>query len=131
MVETYIQNMIQVLSVSRAVSSFRVLRTEVGDEDGYFRIKCKLSNGDVLEFAQYFIIRNRKIYVETYSFHWQTADGKLKKRWDNVAHHKDVDTFPNHLHLPDKVVGSSPMSLKKILVDIEKTLPLNDKDTGA
>ena len=124
MVETYIQNMIQVLSVSRAVSSFRVLRTEVGDEDGYFRIKCKLSNGDVLEFAQYFIIRNRKIYVETYSFHWQTADG-------NVAHHKDVDTFPNHLHLPDKVVGSSPMSLKKILVDIEKTLPLNDKDTGA
>ncbi len=131
MLETYIQNMMQDLSVSRAVSSFRVLRTEVGDEDGYVSIKCKLSNGDVLEFAQYVIIRNRKINVETYSFHWQTADGKLKKRWDNVPHHKDVDTFPNHLHLPDNVVGSSPMSLKKILVDIEKTLPPNDKDTGA
>ncbi len=65
----------QDLSVIRAVSSFRVLRTEVGDEDGYVRIKCKLSNGDVLEFAQYVIIRNRKIHVETYSFHWQTADG--------------------------------------------------------
>jgi len=55
----------------------------------------------------------------------------LKKRWDNVPHHKDVDTVRNYLHLPDKVVGSSPMSLKKILVDIEKKLPPNDKDNEA
>lgn len=90
----------------------------------------KLTNGDILEFAEYITIRKRKIYVETYSFHWQTADGGLRKRWDNVPHHKDVDTCPNHLHLPDKVISSSPKTLKKILTDIEKTLPLNDKDSG-
>lgn len=66
--------------------------------------------------------------METYTFHWQTADGKLRKRWDNVPHHKDVDTFPNHLHLPEKIVGSPSMTLKKILADVEKTLPINDKD---
>ena len=130
MIETYIEDIVQDLSVSRAVSSFRVLRMEAGDEDGYIRIKCELTNGDILEFAEYIIIRKRRIYLESYSFHWQTADGRLRKRWDNVPHHKDVDTFPNHLHLPDKVVGSAPKTLKKVLAHIEKTLPLNDKDSG-
>ena len=128
MVEKYIEGIIQDLSVSSAVSSFNVLRVEVGDEQGYVRIKCKLSNGDIFEFAEYVIIRKSKICVETYTFHWQTADGKLRKRWDNVPHHKDVDTFPNHLHLPEKIVGSPSMTLKKILADVEKTLPINDKD---
>ena len=122
MVENYFEDIIQDFSVSHAVSSFRVLRMEVGDEDGYVRIKCKLSNGDILEFAEYVVVWKRKIYVETYTFHWQTADGKLRKRWDNVPHHKHVDTFPDHLYLPNKVVGSSPKTWKKILADIEKTL---------
>jgi hypothetical protein len=128
MVENYIEDIILDLSVSSAVASFSVLKIEVGDEQGYVRIKCKLSNGDIFEFAEYVIIRKSKIYVETYTFHWQTADGKLRKRWDNVPHHKDVDTFPNHLHLPEKIVASPPMTLKKILADIEKTLPFNDND---
>jgi hypothetical protein len=45
MVEKYIEGIIQDLSVSGAVSSFNVIRVEVGDEQGYVRIKCKLSNG--------------------------------------------------------------------------------------
>jgi len=63
------------------------------------------------------------VHIETYSYHWQTASGRLVKRWDNVAHHKEVDTFPHHLHLSDgKVTKSLPMILKKVLLDIEKTL---------
>jgi len=81
-----------------------------------------------LELAEYVIVHKGKINIETYSFHWQTADGVLRKRWDNVPHHKDLDTLPNHLHLPEKVIGSSPKTLKKILEEIEKTLPFNDKD---
>jgi len=128
MVANHIEDIIQDLSVSRAVASFNVLKLEVGDEYGYVRIKCKLSNGDILELAEYVMVHKGKIGIETYSFHWQTADGVLRSRWDNVPHHKDLDTFPNHLHLPEKVIGSSPKNLKKILEEIEKTLPFNDKD---
>lgn len=122
--EDYFNDIVESLVVSRAVSSFKILRKELTEEDGYIRIKCNLANGDILEFAEYVVIRKNKIAVETYSYHWQGKAGDLIKRWDNVAHHKNVKTFPHHLHLPgEKVVASTETHLKKVLTEIEKSLP--------
>jgi hypothetical protein len=124
MVEDYIESIIQELLISRVVTSFKTLKREDGDEDGYVRIKCSLSNGDTLEFAEFFHIKKGKVFIETYSYHWQSSDSSLLKRWDNVAHHKAVETFPHHLHLSDsEVTMSSPMTLKKVLAVIEKAIP--------
>jgi len=127
MLKDYLDDVVQELVISHIVSSFKVLKREIGEEDGYIRIKCNLPNGDILEFAEY--IRNIKnmIHLETYSFHWQSSDGKLVKRWDNVKHHKDVGTYPYHLHLSnDTVIDSEPMNLKKVLAEIGKDLPVKE-----
>ncbi len=122
--EEYFNDIVESLVVSRAVSSFKILRKELTEEDGYIRIKCNLTNGDILEFAEYIVIRKNKVGIETYSYHWQDKAGELLKRWDNVAHHKNVKTFPHHLHLPhEKVIGSTETNLKKVLTEIEKSLP--------
>lgn len=124
MLENYLDSIIHDLVVNHVVSSFKVLKREIGEEDAYIRIKCNLSNGDILEFAEYIRVIKKMIRLETYSFHWQSADGKLVKRWDNVKHHKDVGTYPYHLHLPDDTVNDSePMNLKKVLGEIGKVLP--------
>lgn len=129
MVEAYFENIIQELVVSHFVSSFKVLKREAGEEDGYIRIKCKLSNGDILEFAEYIQVIKNTLHSETYNFHWQSADGTLVKRWDNVKHHKNVRTYPYHLHIPhNKVIESEPMNLKKVLLGIEKTLPIKETE---
>lgn len=126
MLEDYLDGVVQELVISYFVSSFKVLKREIGEEDGYIRIKCNLSNRDILEFAEYIRIIKNMIHLETYSFHWQDADGKLVKRWDNVKHHKEVNTYPFHLHLPnDKIIDSEPMNLKKVLAEIGKILPIN------
>jgi hypothetical protein len=123
MVETYFETILQELLISHVISSFKVLKRIMGYEDGYIRIKCKLSNNDIFEFAEYCQSRKKKIYIETYTFHWQAADGKLIKRWDNVKHHREIKTFPYHLHLSEsKVVSSMPMNLEKILKEIEKQI---------
>ena len=128
MIESYLDGILLELLLSPVVSTFKPLKREVGEEDGYVRIRCTLSNGNILEFAEYLLIHKNKIYIETYSFHWQTAGGELIKRWDNVGHHKEIDTFPYHIHLADgKVISSAPVNLKKVLVDIEKTMPVNDE----
>ncbi len=124
MIEDYFDGLIQELFINFAISSFKVLRRETGEDDGYIRIKCKLTNNDILEFAEYVQVRKDKIYLETYSFHWQDAKGNLIKRWDNVPHHKKLDTFPHHIHLlKSRTINSNPMTLKNVLREIEKVLP--------
>ena len=126
MVKNHIEDIIQDLTICRAVYSYRVLKLEVGDEYAYVRVKCRLSNGDILEFAEYLAVQKGKINTETYSFHWQSADSRLRKRWDNVPHHQTISTFPNHLHLPGQIVTSEPMTLKMVLADIEESLETID-----
>lgn len=127
MIEDYLEGIIGELSVSPVVFSFTVVKREVGDEEGYIRIKCSLANGDFLEFAEYVEARKAGVYTETYSFHWQTSGKRLIKRWDNVKHHKEFGTFPYHLHLPDKqVMESKPMNVKKVLAEIEKALGISE-----
>ena len=129
MLENYLDGIVHDLVLSYVVSSFQVLKREAGEDDGYIRVKCNLSNGDILEFAEYIRVIKNMIRLETYSFHWQSADGKLVKRWDNVKHHKEVGTYPYHLHLPDDTVNSSePMNLKKVLAEIGKVLPVKDME---
>jgi len=123
MIEAYFEEMLLDLFISAAVSSFRVLRRETSDEEGYIRIKCFLSNGDTLEFSEYVELKGNGVHIVTYTYHWQTAKGPLVTRWDNVEHHKKVKTFPHHLHLSDDtVLDSSPMNLKKVLYYIEKQI---------
>ena len=127
MVEDYLEGIIEDLSISSVVSSFTVAKREVGDEEGYIRIKCVLANGDFLEFEEYVEVKKADVYIETYSFNWQTLDKRLIRRWDNVRHHRELETFPYHLHLPvGQVADSKPMNLKKVLAEIEKVLGISE-----
>lgn len=129
MIEDYFYSVLQELIISRAVSSFNVLKQETSEEEGFIRIKCTLIDDSVLKFAEYVTLYRNKIHVETYSYHWQDADGQLIKRWDNVPHHKKIKTFPRHIHLPNNKVQSSPsVSIEKILMEIENVLPAGDND---
>lgn len=129
MIDDYFEDKIQELIICKIISSFEVLKRVIGEEDGYIRIKCKLLNGDVLEFAEYIQVIKNELYLETYSFHWQSAYGTLVKRWDNVKHHKNVRTYPYHLHIPhNKVIESEAMNLKKVLLEIEKVIPTKETE---
>jgi hypothetical protein len=64
-----------------------------------------------------------KIVLITYNYHWQDDKDRLVKRWDNVPHHKEIDSFPHHLHTSETVVISSgPVSLQEIIRHIEGAL---------
>lgn len=124
MIENHIEGILQELLTSPVVSSFKVIRQEIAENEGFIRIKCLLSDGGVVEFAEYIEIRSEEVSIETYSYHWQDLKGNLIRRWDNVRHHKEVSTYPHHLHLvTEEVLESMSMNLKKVLREIEDTLP--------
>ena len=43
----------------------------------------------------------------------------LISRWDTAPHHRDLKTFPYHVHLPDGVKESMQVTLFDVLDKIE------------
>ena len=125
MVSTYFSTLKQALILDQCIGSFRIVREQFGNRDGLIRIKCHLVGGNTFEFAEYVqIARSGRIQRVTYSYHWQTKDGVLIKRWDNAPHHKELAGFPDHLHDGDKVKSSRPMTLAKVLQVMTRSMEI-------
>jgi hypothetical protein len=123
MITGYFDAIRQTLILDELVESFRIIREISGHNDGFIRVKCCLSDGSILEFAEYAQIVSGKISRKTYSYHWQTRKGTLRKRWDNAPHHPEIATFPDHLHQGVVILESKPMTLAQVLTVIGKTIP--------
>ncbi len=59
-----------------------------------------------------------------YAYHWQDRFGRMKARWDNAAHWKQIATFPHHKHegQEDRVVSSRDVSLDDVMHEIASCL---------
>ena len=54
-----------------------------------------------------------------YRFHYMDERNNLISRWDNAPHHKELRTFPHHVHFPDGVKENKPVKLIDVLDKIE------------
>lgn len=62
--------------------------------------------------SQELIIDNRGI---AYSYHYQGANKRLIFRYDNAEHHPELENFPHHKHIGDKVFSAEEVSLNEVL----------------
>jgi hypothetical protein len=75
-----------------------------------------------------------RLAADGYAFHWErrALDGLLY-RWDDAPHHREIGTFPHHLHNGSELavvesqlpVDSSESALRHILGFIENRLDEN------
>ena len=106
-----------------------VLRSEVRfDEidvkECYIRGTLYLLGDLELHIAEY-VVTEPEIQRLKYRYHLQTAKDKiLVSRWDNVAHHPQIRTFPHHRHdQSDEVHPSPPMDITKLLDAVLAFIP--------
>ena len=83
--------------VNPQVLHFSVVREEAQGDRGLLRYRLTL-RGSLIEIFELFQIVEGRAEVTKYSFHWQDMTGKLLKRWDNAAHHRELSTSPHHVH---------------------------------
>jgi len=107
--------------LSPVVLSFDVKEREERLQEGFIRVRAVFSNGDLMEAFEFVVARPDAIQTLTYRIHWQTADGRLKRRWDNAPHHAEVLTFPHHVHLDtaEGVAASEPMTIVRGMALVE------------
>lgn len=59
----------------------------------------------------------------SFSFQYLAADGTLRFRYDNAPHHRELPTFPYHLHLGTAVHPTRPLSARDLAALIRRYLP--------
>jgi len=96
-----------------------VIETEY-DEDvnlGIIGGTITFKDGTVLNFKEIISLTERN-----YRFHYMDKENRLIYRWDSAPHHKEVKTFPYHLHTSRGVVECKLVSLVDVLSKIENII---------
>jgi hypothetical protein len=125
----YLDALERLFLLSPVVLSFSVREREERLEEGFIRIRAMLSNGDLMEAFEFVVADADAIQTQTYRIHWQSGDGRLKRRWDNARHHEEIPTSPHHVHLdPGAGVGpSEAMTIPKALAFIEGEIQQDER----
>jgi len=123
MIATYLEEIILALIENPNIESFNVIKKKIAGTDGYIRIKANLTSDDLLEISLYCQKREESIEIVDYRYHWQDKNGVLKKRWDSCPHHREIETYPFHVHLDKQTIRpSGKMDIYKVLELIEKDI---------
>jgi len=120
-IEEYFSDIKSSLNVSPVIASYSVTEEFAKEIGGYIRIKASLVNSDFLDLFIYATVEV-ELNVQKYSFHWHSKKGNLRKRWDNSPHHREIRTFPHHLHIGDKVVPCAHVDFSEVLNEITATI---------
>lgn len=78
------------------VQSYDVIEFRQKFSSFFLKLKVVFIDNSVLFTKEYFDTQSRN-----YSYHWQSDNKELIMRWDNAPHHKNISTFPHHVHIKE------------------------------
>jgi hypothetical protein len=111
----YYSQIEEVIKECPIVTHFSIDFDEIGSNVGYLKGRLELIDGSVLHFIEFVEIKNETAIRIKYKYQWQLENDSLIARWDNVPHHKEISTFPYHIHDNKGVSACRNMDLKAII----------------
>ncbi len=106
------------LITSPIIDKIDIVKERALSDQGYFRARLNLTNGDFLEVVEFFKLKGDKCITETYRYQWMDATKtQLIKIWDNVEHFPNLPNFPHHIHIGEEsnVYSSVCMNILEII----------------
>ena len=123
--QNYLTEIKTQLNSNKLIENIELVKERAIPDQGYFRARLTLNNGDFLEVAEFFKVENGQCITVTYSYQWMnSSQTQLKKRWDNVKHFPDLPNFPHHVHVGDELIvkASESRNILQLLVLIEQEI---------
>ena len=102
---------------SSIIKDIEILDEFITSVSGYLEYRLLMIDGSVLYITEYFTISEDKIKRDKYSYHHQ-KNNELLIRWDNAPHHRELSTFPFHVHRKNSVYESKEMTVEEVLKEI-------------
>jgi hypothetical protein len=78
------------------------------------RIRLRFYNGCLLEINVSVVFEDRVRHLG-YRYHFQDRQNNLIFRYDNTPHFPELESFPYHKHLVDKVTGAERPSIAEVI----------------
>ena len=69
------------------------------------RIRIRFQTGHVLELNEAIIGKKNQIMHIGYRYHFQDRNNSVVFRYDNTPHFQELDTYPHHKHLSERVIA--------------------------
>ena len=110
-------NFLNCLKKFSFIKNVEVLDLRIFKAGFYVKMLVQFNDDSILYIREY-VDENER----SYSYHWQTKEGKLIIRWDNAPHHKNIPTYPHHKHIKGDVLPNYAITCEEILKEIEQVL---------
>jgi len=98
---------------SPEVVNFRLIREFTGVQKWLYQ-GCPGAPGWQLSFM-FFTYIDTGLHKIDYSYHWLNAEKNVILRWDNAPHHREIETFPHHVHEGAEIKPSAEPSFAMII----------------
>ena len=90
----------------------------ISDEMGIITGKLAFIDNSILEFME--LVSKKEV---EYRFQFMNKTHELIARWDSAPHHRELTTFPYHMHTREGVKESKKVTLFEILdIVVEKVI---------
>ena len=121
MLENFLADIKSSLTASPFVRDIEIDDEFVTSVSGFLDCTVEMVDGSTLYVTEYFTISSENIKRDKYSYHLQRK-GEFIIRWDNAPHHREISTFPYHVHDKDGVHESKEMTMDEILDEISEKI---------
>ncbi len=102
-VQDYLTEIKAKLITSSIIDKISIVKERALSDQGYFRARLNLTNGDFLEVVEFFKVKGDQCITETYRYQWMDGNRtQLRKRWDNVEHFPNLPNFPHYVHIEEE-----------------------------
>lgn len=111
----------QVRQLMRSLTGVRFemyLEQVLSETRGNLRLRVRLADGALLEVSEAVVIPETEVEWLSYRYHFQEADGTLVFRYDNAAHHPEIETFPHHKHVGEGIIASERPTLGQVIAEV-------------
>lgn len=113
-ISDYILKLKNTIEKLPGVLSDKVIIDNRGDVVLFLKGEIVFTDQSELHFKEYFTAVP-ELEKLAYSYHYQDKEKEIIFRYDNAEHHQEVETFPHHKHVENKIISSQAMTIDNVL----------------
>ncbi|BAP56563.1 hypothetical protein THII_2266 [Thioploca ingrica] len=84
------------------------------------QIRIRFLTGYLLELNEAVVVESAQLKYLSYRYHFQDKQNHLIFRYDNAPHFPNLDSFPHHKHLKNKVIATHKPSIDEVVQEVDR-----------